>query len=98
MNFTLYKKIMSNPEYGDLELVGELLSECRKYQNSFIQEHAEYLRVHLDLFKKYKRQAEKDREWDRVSSEFYDLRQIIDGLLASRKELEEQGTEGSIDQ
>ena len=89
---------MKTPESGDNTAIRDLLAECDNYQNSFITEHSGYLRNHWSEFKGYNRQAEKDYEWSRVASEFYDLRSFIDSLIAFRAESNDSGTSGSGDQ
>lgn len=89
---------MNTLEYGDFAAIRAMLAECDNYQNSFIEEHSGYLRIHLKAFAGYKRQAEKDREWWRVASEFADLRLFIDSMLAFRAESKDSGTTGSGDQ
>jgi hypothetical protein len=93
--FDVSQKIMNTLEYGDFTPIRALLTECDTYQNSFIEEHSGYLRDHWGKFRGYKRQAEKDREWDRVSSEFYNLRSFIDSMIAFRAESGDSGTNGS---
>ena len=86
---------MNTPEYGDNAAIRDLLAECDNYKNSFITEHSGYLRDHWSKFKGYKRQSEKDREWSRVASEFYDLRSFIDSMIAFRAESIDSETSGS---
>ena len=83
---------MNTPEYGDYTEIRALLAECDTYQNNYIAEHSGYLRIHLKAFSGYNRQTEKDREWARVVSEFYDLRYFIDSLKAARAESVASGT------
>ena len=75
------QEIMNTPAQGDIQAVRDLLSECSRYTDGFIDEHSRYLRSHLSDYTRYKRDAEVAISWDLICSEFYDLRGYINNLI-----------------